>query len=101
MNTEVKKIIELYNRYGDKNYLEFWYKGRTKQHILWYKLILQYPDASMGAERYGRRKDEYRSIDPSGGPRMTIGIFEIENMWLHKIVFQKGEGFRLGFIQNK
>lgn len=93
------KDIVLDNRYGDKNVLSFWYKGRTKEHILWYRLKFQNEKLSLNCAYFNEKPKQYYFIDPSGGPKMTVGKFEIEDMVLHKIVFKKGQGFTLGFIK--
>lgn len=96
----MEKIIQLLNRDGDKNYLEFWYRGSTSEHILWYKLNLE-NDLNI---RAGYSKPTYSDryitfIDPSGGPFMEIGKFKIGDLLLKKIKFK--DGIKLGFVVNK
>ena len=100
MNTDMEKTIQLPNRDGDKNYLEFWYRGSTPEHILWYKLNLE---NDLGI-RTGYLKPPYINkniafIDPSGGPFMEIGKFKIGDLLLKKIKFK--DGIKLGFVINK
>ena len=96
----MEKTIQLPNRDGDKNYLEFWYKGRTSEHILWYKLNLE---NNLGI-RTGYSKPTYSDryitfIDPSGGPFMEIDKFKVGNLLLKKVKFK--EGVKLGFVVDK
>ena len=96
----MEKKIQLPNRYGDKNYLEFWYKGRTSEHILWYKLNLE---NNLGI-RTGYSKPTYSDkyitfIDPSGGPFMEIGKFKVGDLLLKKVRFK--DGIKLGFVEDK
>lgn len=96
----MEKTIQLPNRDGDKNYLEFWYKGRTSKHILWYKLNLE---NDLGI-RTGYSKPPYINknciwIDPSGGPFMEIGKFKLGDLLLKKVKFK--DGIKLGFVEDK
>lgn len=97
----MEKRVQLPNKFGYKNYLEFWYKGRTSEHILWYKLELENHKQCLIAQAYKRRRRECRFIEPVGGPKIDIGAFRIENMLLHKILVKKGKGFVLGFVEDK
>ena len=96
----MEKTIQLPNRDEDKNYLEFWYRGSTSEHILWYKLNLE---NDLGI-RTGYSKPPYINkniafIDLSGGPFMEIGKFKIGDLLLKKIKFK--DGIKLGFVINK
>ena len=96
----MEKIIQLPNRDGDKNYLEFLRKGRTCEHILWYELNLE---KDLGI-RTGYSKPTYSDryitfIDPSGGPFMEIDKFKIGDLLLKKVRFK--DGIKLGFVKDK
>jgi hypothetical protein len=97
----MEKTIQLPNRNGDKNYLEFLRRGMDWQHLIWYKLNLEHDDLGI---RTGYSKLPYIDkncvfIDPSGGPFMEVDKFKINNLLLKKIVFNKG--IKLGFVENK
>lgn len=97
----MEKTIQLPNRDGDKNYLEFLRKGRDLQHLIWYKLNLKQADLGI---RTGYSKTPYINknciwVDPSGGPFMEIDKFKIGDLLLKKIKFK--DGIKLGFIVNK
>lgn len=102
----MEKTIQLPNRNGYKNYLKFWYRGSTSEHILWYKLNLE-NDLCIRTDlgiRTGYSKPPYINkniafIDPSGGPFMEIGKFKIGDLLLKKIKFK--DGIKLGFVVNK
>ena len=96
----MEKIIQLSNRYGDKNYLEFSHIDRTWQHLIWYKLNLEH---DLGI-RTGYSKPTYSDryiafIDPSGGPFMEIGKFRVGELLLKKVKFKNG--IKLGFVIDK
>ena len=96
----MEKIIQLQNRDGDKNYLEFLHKGRDLQHLIWYKLNLE---SDLGI-RTGYSKPTYSDryitfIDPSGGPFMEIGKFKVGDLLLKKVSFK--DGIKLGFVEDK
>ena len=96
----MEKIIQLPNRHGDNNYLEFSHIDRTRQHLIWYKLNLE---NDLGI-RTGYSKPTYSDkyvtfIDPSGGPFMEIGKFKIGNLLLKKVRFK--DGIKLGFVEDK
>ena len=96
----MEKMIQLPNRYGDKNYLEFLRKGRDLQHLIWYKLNLE---NNLGI-RTGYSKPTYSDkyitfIDPSGGPFMEIGKFKVGDLLLKKVRFK--DGIKLGFAVDK
>ena len=67
-------MIELYNRDGDKNYLD-----KVDEHIY----ILRLDPKSGCYCRFGIRKGyeledkEYDFVDPSGGPFIQVGSYEI------------------------
>ena len=93
----MEKIIQLSNRDGDKNYLEFLRIGRDWQHLIWYKLNLE---NNLGI-RTGYSKPTYSDryitfIDPSGGPFMEIGKFKTGDLLLKKVRFK--DGIKLGFV---
>ena len=97
----MEKIIQLPNRDGDKNYLEFLHKSRDWQHLIWYKLNLEHDDLGI---RTGYSKPTYSDryitfIDPSGGPFMEIGKFKIRDLLLKKVSFK--DGITLGFVEDK
>lgn len=97
----MEKIIQLPNRDGDKNYLEFLRKGRDWQHLIWYKLNLEHDDLGI---KTGYSKPTYSDryitfIDPSGGPFMEIGKFKIGDLLLKKVSFK--DGIKLGFVEDK
>ena len=96
----MEKIIQLPNRDGDKNYLEFLRKGRDLQHLIWYKLNLE---NDLGI-RTGYSKPTYSDryitfIDPSGGPFMEINKFRVGDLLLKKVRFK--DGIKLGFVVDK
>lgn len=68
--------IELYNRYGDKNYLE-----KVDDHIF----ILRLDNESKDYCRFGLREGhtwddkEYDFVDPAGGPFIHVGSYKIED----------------------
>ena len=96
----MEKIIQLSNRDGDKNYLEFLYKGRTSEHILWYKLNLENDlGIRTGYSKYTYSDKYITFIDPSGGPFMEIDKFKVGDLLLKKVRFK--DGIKLGFVVDK
>ena len=96
----MEKIIQLPNRDGDKNCLEFIRRGKDLQHLIWYKLNLE---NNLGV-RTGYSKPTYSDryiafIDPSGGPFMEIGKFKVGDLLLKKVRFK--DGVKLGFVVDK
>ena len=96
----MEKIIQLPNRYGDKNYLEFLRKSRTLEHILWYKLNLENDLGIRAGYSKPTYSDRYITfIDPSGGPFMEIDKFKIGGLLLKKVRFK--DDVKLGFVVDK
>ena len=96
----MEKIIQLPNRDGDKNYLKFLRKGRTCEHILWYKLNLENDFGIRTGYSKPTYSDRYITfIDPSGGPFMEIDKFKIGDLLLKKVRFK--DGIKLGFVIDK
>ena len=68
-------MIELYNRYGDKNYLD-----KVDEHIY----ILRLDPKSESYCRVGLREGtvwedkEYDFVDPSGGPFIQVDSYKID-----------------------
>ena len=68
-------MIELYNRYGDKNYLD-----QVDEHIY----ILRLAQKSVDYCRVGLREGtvwedkEYDFVDPSGGPFIQVDSYKID-----------------------
>ena len=96
----MEKIIQLPNRDGDKNYLEFLHRGRDWQHLIWYKLNLENNLGIITGYSKPTYSDKYITfIDPSGGPFIEIDKFKIGNLLLKKIRFK--DGVKLGFVVDK
>lgn len=68
-------MTELYNRYGDKNYLD-----QVNEHIY----ILRLDPKSEDYCRFGLREGhewedkEYDFVDPAGGPFIKVDSYEID-----------------------
>lgn len=68
-------MLELYNRYGDKNYLD-----KVDEHIY----ILRLDPKSESYCRVGLREGtvwedkEYDFVDPSGGPFIQVDSYKID-----------------------
>lgn len=67
--------IQLGNRYGDKNYLE-----QVDEHIFILRLDPNCADYCRFGLREGHEWEdkEYDFVDPSGGPFIQVGSYEID-----------------------
>ena len=78
-------MIKLYNRYGDKNYLD-----KVDEHIY----ILRLDPKSESYCRVGLREvtvwedKEYDFVDPSGGPFIQVDSYEINGKPVKRIYKQ-------------
>ena len=78
-------MIKLYNRYGDKNYLD-----QVDEHIY----ILRFDPRSEGQCRFGLREghewedNEYDFVDPAGGPFIQVDSYEINGKPVKRIYKQ-------------
>ena len=78
-------MIKLYNRYGDKNYLD-----QVDEHIY----ILRFGPRSEGYCRFGLREghewedNEYDFVDPAGGPFIQVDSYEINGKPVKRIYKQ-------------
>ena len=80
-------MIELYNRYGDKNYLD-----KVDEHIYILRL-----DSNIGDYcRFGLREGtvledkEYDFVDPAGGPFIQVDSYEIDGK-LVKYIYEQND----------
>ena len=100
-DTTIIKIIQLPNRYhGIKNSLEF---IEEKDNLLYYKLVI--PDAETDwmrviADDTGSFETP-SAIDPSGGPYMSVGHYNIEHILLVKIINLPNTPITLVFEKQK
>ena len=78
----IKIMIKLYNRYGDKNYLD-----QVDEHIY----ILRLDPRSEGYCRFGLLEghewedNEYDFVDPAGGPFIQVDSYEINGKPVKRI----------------
>lgn len=78
-------MIKLYNRYGDKNYLD-----QVDEHIY----ILRLDPRSESYCRFGLREghewedNEYDFVDPAGGPFIQVDSYEINGKPVKRIYKQ-------------
>ena len=78
-------MTELYNRYGDKNYLD-----QVDEHIY----ILRLDPKSEDYCRFGLREGhewedkEYDFVDPAGGPFIKVDSYEIDGK-LVKYIYEQ------------
>lgn len=81
----IKIMIKLYNRYGDKNYLD-----QVDEHIY----ILRLDPRSESYCRFGLREghewedNEYDFVDPAGGPFIQVDSYEINGKPVKRIYKQ-------------
>lgn len=81
----IKIMIKLYNRYGDKNYLD-----QVDEYIY----ILHLDPRSEGYCRFGLREghewedNEYDFVDPAGGPFIQVDSYEINGKPVKRIYKQ-------------
>lgn len=81
-------MIELYNRYGDKNYLE-----QVDEHTY----ILHLDPKCADYCRFGLREGwewedkEYNFVDPTGGPFIQVDSYEIDGKLVKYIYEKEGE----------
>lgn len=68
-------MIELYNRYGDKNYLD-----KVDEHIYILRLDPKSEDYYRVGLREGtaREDKEYDFVDPAGGPFIQVDSYKID-----------------------
>ena len=81
--------INLYNRYGDKVYLEYLKDNK------WVLKFGSENQSSYCRVIYNVKEDDTRTInavDPSGGPYLCVG-YVVEKKTVTKIEESKGEGF--------
>lgn len=91
MTKQWENEIPLFNRYGSKVYL------KHKEDNIYYLRGDKDALIAVGVNYYPDNLDNIMSVDPSGGPYISVGTEIIKDYIVESIECIKGEGFKIKF----